>query len=243
MHFQALSDLVGSIYDTVVDASACPRMLNGLAELLGATGGAQVGAYNSKADTATMLAPRVDPRELPIFSKYWTKRLAAVRPESDRRRHLPGNANFSPGSPPPRDIQWVAKAAASRGNDGNNPVDRGSDCHGGLGVASRFRGRVRRGRDPAVRRPDPASAARGAAAIAPGRPGRAADELGRDAQSAAARGPAGRRAGASNLRQPSRHARSSAPATACPSTATASRAKPPRTRAGCDRASPIARSR
>ena len=72
MHFQALSDLVGSIYDTVVDASACPRMLNGLAELLGATGGAQVGAYNSKADTATMLAPRVDPRELPIFSKYWT---------------------------------------------------------------------------------------------------------------------------------------------------------------------------
>jgi hypothetical protein len=72
MHSQALSDLVGSIYDTVVDASACPRMLNGLAELLGATGGAQVGAYNSQADTATMLAPRVDPKELPIFSKYWT---------------------------------------------------------------------------------------------------------------------------------------------------------------------------
>ena len=72
MHFQALSHLVGSIYDTVVDASACPRMLNGLAELLGATGGVQVVAYNSKADTATMLAPRVDPKELPIFTKYWT---------------------------------------------------------------------------------------------------------------------------------------------------------------------------
>lgn len=71
MHFQALSELVGSIYETVVDPSACPNMLNGLADLLGATGGAQVGAYNCKARTATMLAPRVDPKELPSFSQYW----------------------------------------------------------------------------------------------------------------------------------------------------------------------------
>ena len=71
MHFRALSELIGSIYDTVVDPSACPTMLNGLADLLGATGGAQVGAYNSKAHSAKMLAPRVDPKELPRFSQYW----------------------------------------------------------------------------------------------------------------------------------------------------------------------------
>ena len=71
MRVRALSVLIGSIYDTVVDPSACPTMLNGLADLLGATGGAQVGAYNSKAHSATMLAPRVDPEELPSFSKYW----------------------------------------------------------------------------------------------------------------------------------------------------------------------------
>jgi DNA-binding CsgD family transcriptional regulator len=71
MRFRALSELIGSIYDTVVDPSACPTMLNGLADLLGATGGAQVGAYNSRAHSVAMLAPRIDPKELPSFSKYW----------------------------------------------------------------------------------------------------------------------------------------------------------------------------
>ena len=71
MRFRALSELIGSIYETVVDPSACPTMLNDLADLLGATGGAQVGAYNSKALSAKMLAPRVDPKELPSFSQYW----------------------------------------------------------------------------------------------------------------------------------------------------------------------------
>jgi DNA-binding CsgD family transcriptional regulator/PAS domain-containing protein len=71
MHFRALSELIGSIYNTVVDPSACPTMLNGLADLLGATGGAQVGAYNSKAHSVAMLAPRVDPKELTRFSQYW----------------------------------------------------------------------------------------------------------------------------------------------------------------------------
>ena len=71
MRFRALSELIGSIYETVVDPSACPTMLNGLADLLGATGGAQVGAYNSKAHSATMLAPRVGPKELPSFSQNW----------------------------------------------------------------------------------------------------------------------------------------------------------------------------
>lgn len=71
MRFQALSKLVGSIYDTVVDPSACPIMLDGLADLLGATGGAQVGAYNSQTHSTTMLAPRVDPKELASYSQYW----------------------------------------------------------------------------------------------------------------------------------------------------------------------------
>jgi PAS domain-containing protein len=71
MRVRALSELIGSIYDTVVDPSACPTMLNRLAALLGATGGAQVGAYNAKAHSATMLAPRVDPKEMPSFSQYW----------------------------------------------------------------------------------------------------------------------------------------------------------------------------
>ncbi len=71
MRVRALSELIGSIYDTVVDPSACPTMLDGLADLLGATSGAQVGAYNAKAHGITMLAPRVDPKELPSFSQYW----------------------------------------------------------------------------------------------------------------------------------------------------------------------------
>jgi hypothetical protein len=71
MRVRALSVLIGSIYDTVVDPSVCPTMLDGLADLLGATSGAQVGAYNAKAHSATMLAPRVDPKELPSFSQYW----------------------------------------------------------------------------------------------------------------------------------------------------------------------------
>jgi DNA-binding CsgD family transcriptional regulator len=71
MRFRALSELIGSIYDTVVDPGACPTMLNGLADLLGATGGAQVGAYNSRAHSVAMLAPRIDPKESPSFSKYW----------------------------------------------------------------------------------------------------------------------------------------------------------------------------
>jgi DNA-binding CsgD family transcriptional regulator/PAS domain-containing protein len=71
MDFQALSEILGLIYDTVLDANACLAMLSGLACLLGATGGAQVGAYNSLTHSAIMLAPRVDPEELPSFSEYW----------------------------------------------------------------------------------------------------------------------------------------------------------------------------
>ena len=71
MRFRALSEFIGSIYNSLVDPSACPTMLNDLADLLGATGGAQIGAYNAKAHSATMLAPRVDPKELPSFSRYW----------------------------------------------------------------------------------------------------------------------------------------------------------------------------
>lgn len=71
MHLQALAEFVGSIYDTVVDTNAFPTTLNGLADLLGATGGAQVGAYNSTTHSATILAPHIDLEELPGFSEYW----------------------------------------------------------------------------------------------------------------------------------------------------------------------------
>ncbi|MGC2523945.1 MAG: helix-turn-helix transcriptional regulator [Stellaceae bacterium] len=71
MHFQLFSDFIGSIYDTVVDANACPTMLNGLADLLGATSGTQVGNYDSQTHIATMLAPRVDRAELHTFSERW----------------------------------------------------------------------------------------------------------------------------------------------------------------------------
>jgi len=46
-------------------------MLEGLADLLGATGGAQVGNYNARTHTAKILAPRVEPEELGSFSEYW----------------------------------------------------------------------------------------------------------------------------------------------------------------------------
>ncbi len=65
MRFQILSEFVGSIYDTVTDASACPAMLNGLADLLGATNGAQVGTYNARTRLATLLAPRLDLKSCP----------------------------------------------------------------------------------------------------------------------------------------------------------------------------------
>jgi DNA-binding CsgD family transcriptional regulator/PAS domain-containing protein len=71
MHLQALSEFVGSIYDTVVDANACPTMLNGLADLLGATSGAQVGTRDGETNRTTILAPRVSREEWPGLSQYW----------------------------------------------------------------------------------------------------------------------------------------------------------------------------
>lgn len=84
MRLQVLSDLVGSIYDTVVDPSACPTMLNQLADLVGASSGAQIGTYNSRTHIASMLAPRLSAEELHSFSEYWAK---AWRPRSE---HPPG---------------------------------------------------------------------------------------------------------------------------------------------------------
>lgn len=73
MRLQVLSQLIASIYDTVVDADACPTMLNGLADMLGATKGTQVGTYNSRTHSATVLAPRLSREELPAFSEYWAE--------------------------------------------------------------------------------------------------------------------------------------------------------------------------
>ncbi len=71
MDFQILSQLVGLIYDTVLNVDACATMLDGLADLLGATSGAQVGNYDMTTGAATMLAPRVEGAKLPGFSEYW----------------------------------------------------------------------------------------------------------------------------------------------------------------------------
>jgi len=66
-----LSAFVGLIYDTVVDPDAFPTMLNRLADLLGATSGAQFGTYDSKTHATRILAPRLDPEDLYSYSEYW----------------------------------------------------------------------------------------------------------------------------------------------------------------------------
>jgi hypothetical protein len=59
MGVRDLSEVVGLIYDSVVDRNACPVMLSRLADLLGGTSGVQVGTYNSKTRLTKMLAPRL----------------------------------------------------------------------------------------------------------------------------------------------------------------------------------------
>jgi DNA-binding CsgD family transcriptional regulator len=111
MRLQVLSQLVASIYDTVVDADACPAMLNGLADLLGATSGAQVGTYNPRTHTATVLAPRLSREELPTFSEYWAKVWrrcgehpigAVVIPEMSIANQARVHSALFNGSPEPR---------------------------------------------------------------------------------------------------------------------------------------------
>ncbi len=182
MRFRALSELIGSIYDTVVDPSACPTMLNGLADLLGATGGAQVGAYNSKTHQRHDACPARRPRRITELFKILGRRLAAVRQASDRRRHRPGNAHFSPRSLPHEMFNGSSKPQGPERMMGATLLTEGSVSTVVSVSRPVFRGRVRRGSDQAVRRLDPASAARGAAADTPGGFGRAADEFGRDAE-------------------------------------------------------------
>jgi DNA-binding CsgD family transcriptional regulator len=73
MGVRDLSEVVGLIYDSVVDRNACPVMLSRLADLLGATSGVQVGTYNSKTHLTKMLAPRLSSEELRSFSEYCLK--------------------------------------------------------------------------------------------------------------------------------------------------------------------------
>ena len=73
MGVRDLSEVVGLIYDSVVDRNACPVMLSRLADLLGATSGVQVGTYNSKTRLTKMLAPRLSSEELRSFSEYCLK--------------------------------------------------------------------------------------------------------------------------------------------------------------------------
>lgn len=71
MHFQALSEIVGSIYDTAFDPSTWPTTLNRVADLLAATSGAALVSYNSSTRSPAILYPRGDPEYIYSFLEYW----------------------------------------------------------------------------------------------------------------------------------------------------------------------------
>ena len=203
MHFRALSELIGSIYDTVVDPSACPTMLNGLADLLGVTGGAQVGAYNSKAHSVAMLAPRVDPKELPRFSQYWANVWrqcdkhpigAVVVPEMRISDPDHCRADIFNGSSMPHGPErmmggtLLTEGSVSTVVSVSRPYPEGEFDAAQTQLFAALLPHLQRAVQLRIR----------LAAL------RAADKLGRDAKSAASRRAAGRCGRAGDLRQPSR---------------------------------------
>jgi hypothetical protein len=70
MGFQDLSEFVGLVYDTALDRTAWPAMLNRLAELLAATAGAHFESYNSKTYVCTNPALRLDPEYRRAIPEY-----------------------------------------------------------------------------------------------------------------------------------------------------------------------------
>jgi DNA-binding CsgD family transcriptional regulator len=68
------SEFVGLIYDTAFDAGTWPTVLNHLADLLGATSGAALVSYNSRARAPSILCPRADPDYIRSFLEYWGHR-------------------------------------------------------------------------------------------------------------------------------------------------------------------------
>ncbi|HEU0157532.1 MAG TPA: LuxR C-terminal-related transcriptional regulator [Stellaceae bacterium] len=71
MHFQGLSDFVGSIYDTLFDPGAWPTTLDRVADLVAATSGAAIVSYNSATRSPSILYPRADPAYIHSFITYW----------------------------------------------------------------------------------------------------------------------------------------------------------------------------
>ena len=74
MRFEDLSEFVGLIYDTAFDVGTWPTLLNHLADLLGATTGAALVSYNSRARVPSILCPRADPDYIRSFLEYWGHR-------------------------------------------------------------------------------------------------------------------------------------------------------------------------
>lgn len=71
MAFQELSELVGSIYDTVFDPNTWQTTLNRLADLLAATSGAAMVSYNSSTRSPAILYPRGQPEYICSFLEHW----------------------------------------------------------------------------------------------------------------------------------------------------------------------------
>ncbi len=71
MRFRALSELIGSIYDTAFDPNAWPTTLNRVADLLAATSGAAMVSYNSSTRSPAILYPRGDPEYISSFLQHW----------------------------------------------------------------------------------------------------------------------------------------------------------------------------
>jgi DNA-binding CsgD family transcriptional regulator len=74
MRTQTILRFVGLIYDTALDPGAWPTLLDQLADLLGASGGAHIGSYNAETNLSVNLAPRLDPEYLRSLTEYWASR-------------------------------------------------------------------------------------------------------------------------------------------------------------------------
>src|SRR5262249_27185580 len=74
MCVEGLSELLGLIYDTALDPSTWPVVLDRLADLLGAIAGAAMVSYNSSTRMPTILYPRGDKEHTRRFLEDWCHR-------------------------------------------------------------------------------------------------------------------------------------------------------------------------
>ena len=73
MEGKELLELIGLIYDAVLDSEAWPVMLNRLTDALSARCGF-IGSHNSSTNATAMTAPRTDPECLRRYTEYWASR-------------------------------------------------------------------------------------------------------------------------------------------------------------------------